>query len=74
MNLNESDQLSVVNNRRYVVIGLSLGLVLGGLLGFLVGFLLDDSPFYMILGAGGGMVIGLAFGRAWNQRMQNHTP
>jgi hypothetical protein len=58
MKFDEGDQLSVVNKKRNVVIGLSLGQVLGGLLGVVVGFLLNNSPLFFILGTGGGMVIG----------------
>ncbi len=37
-----------------------LGLLLGGLIGLGIGLALDNSPLWLILGAGGGMVIGLA--------------
>lgn len=43
---------------------LPLGLVLGGLIGIGVGIVLQDINLWMILGAGGGLVAGLAAGAA----------
>lgn len=45
-----------------------LGLVIGGLLGLLFGILIDQTPLWMILGAGGGLVLGLAVGAALQSR------
>ena len=45
-----------------------LGLVLGGLIGIVVGMVLEDVTLWMILGAGGGMVLGLAAGAALQKR------
>ena len=39
---------------------LPLGLVLGGLVGAAVGVAIEDVTQWMILGAGGGLAIGLA--------------
>jgi len=47
---------------------LPLGLILGGLIGFSVGILLDDTNLWMILGAGGGLVLGAAVGAAMQSR------
>lgn len=43
---------------------LPLGLILGGLIGLGVGIVLEDINQWMILGAGGGLVLGLAAGAA----------
>lgn len=55
-------------NRRTVWWSLPIGLVLGGLIGFGVGVLLNDINQWMILGAGGGLVLGLAVGAALQNR------
>ena len=51
-------------NRRAVWWSIPLGLVIGGLIGMGVGILVGDVNQWMILGAGGGMVLGLAVGAA----------
>lgn len=55
-------------DRRAVWWALPLGLILGGIIGFGVGILLDDTNLWMILGAGGGLVLGLAVGAALQSR------
>lgn len=52
------------SSRRNAALGVSAGLVLGGALGLMFGILIDNSPLWLILSAGGGMVIGLAIGYA----------
>lgn len=51
-------------NSRNIWWTLPLGLVLGGLIGIGVGIVLEDINQWMILGAGGGLVLGLAAGAA----------
>lgn len=55
-------------NRQTASWMLPLGLVLGGLIGLLVGIALDDINQWMILGAGGGLVLGLAAASALQRR------
>lgn len=47
---------------------LPLGLILGGLIGVGVGVILENINQWMILGAGGGLVLGLAVGAALQSR------
>lgn len=47
---------------------LPLGLLLGGLIGAGLGAVLGDINQWMILGAGGGLVLGLAIGAALQSR------
>jgi hypothetical protein len=47
---------------------LPVGLVLGGLIGAGVGLIVDNFNLWMILGAGGGLVLGLAVGAALQNR------
>jgi hypothetical protein len=49
-----------MKNRNSGLWALPLGLVLGGLIGTAVGIAIEDITLWMILGAGGGLVIGLA--------------
>lgn len=63
----ESSQFSEEQGRSFASIGVMLGMVTGGLLGLVFGMVIDDSQ-WMILGAGGGIVIGLALGSAWDRR------
>lgn len=48
-------------------IAMPLGLVLGGLAGIVLGWVIGDSVLWMILGAGGGLVIGGAVAAAVNR-------
>ena len=57
-----------MERRNSVWWALPVGLVLGGLVGLGVGVLLDDITQWMILGAGGGLVLGLAIGAALQSR------
>jgi hypothetical protein len=52
---------------------LPLGLVLGGLIGLVVGIVLEDTNLWMIMGAGGGLVLGLAVGAALQRRETHRT-
>ena len=47
---------------------LPFGLVVGGLFGLGMGVVFDDITQWMILGAGGGLVLGLALGAALQNR------
>jgi hypothetical protein len=47
---------------------LPLGLVLGGIVGAGTGMIVGDINLWMILGAGGGLVLGLATGAALQNR------
>ena len=47
---------------------LPVGLLLGGLIGAGLGAVLGDITQWMILGAGGGLVLGLAVGAALQSR------
>lgn len=57
--------MSVKNNQSqfkisYTALGMAIGLILGGI----VGLIIDN----MIIFAGGGLVLGLAIGTAWESR------
>ena len=49
----------------YTALGLAIGLILGGI----VGLIIDN----MIIFAGGGMVLGLAIGTAWENRRKKDS-
>ena len=49
----------------YTALGLAIGLILGGI----VGLIIDN----MIIFAGGGMVLGLAIGTAWDNRRKKDS-
>ena len=44
----------------YIGWGMPLGLLIGGILGLVLGILTGNVPLWLILGAGGGMTVGLA--------------
>ena len=54
--------------RKHAALGMSAGLIVGGALGLVFGIIIDNSPLCMTLGAGGGMVIGIAAGTALDRR------
>ena len=45
-------------------VGMVLGLMLGGAAGLIFGLIIDQTPLWLILGAGGGMMVGIAAGSA----------
>jgi hypothetical protein len=64
MNTNHDKPAS--NSFSYTRYGMALGLIVGGFLGVLVG---NPAIF-----AGGGLVLGLAVGRALDQRIKTNPP
>lgn len=49
----------------YTALGMAVGLIVGGIVGLIIGNL--------VIFAGGGLVVGLAIGYAWDQRIREDT-
>lgn len=58
---------------KYASIGMAVGLGLGGLAGLIFGLATEQTSLWLILGAGGGMVIGLAGGSALDRLVEKRS-